>query len=166
MGVTVIMNEDVCRFFLGDAFQSFLIAITAAIISSLVTYHLSIKKFRSLKWWELKVVAYQSIIEALHYRKKFFEEFLDEEMQVTKYTDDYKAEVLDNAKKARADLLKTIDVGTFLISGDAHIRLEKYMVATDYDGNSFFDYLDSGYGNTKRCLRDLKEAAAKDLKKF
>ena len=57
-------------------FITILTGIFIAGITSLITVHLSINKFRTEKWWERKADAYTQLLDALHNAKKFSDEHL------------------------------------------------------------------------------------------
>ena len=51
--------------------------IIVGAVSAWITVQLSLRKFRTEKWWELKVEAYSKIIGALHNSKAFADEHLN-----------------------------------------------------------------------------------------
>ena len=54
-----------------EIFLKVLSGIAIAAVSSWITVQLSKHKFRSERWWEKKVEAYERVIEAFHNSKKF-----------------------------------------------------------------------------------------------
>ena len=63
-----------------------LTGIGIAAASSFITVRLSIKQFRTQRWWEKKVETYQKIIEAFHKSKKYSSEYLTTEFREGKST--------------------------------------------------------------------------------
>ena len=55
---------------------SALTTIMIAAVSSWITVQLSLRRFRTEKWWERRVAAYERLIEVLHHSKAFFERHL------------------------------------------------------------------------------------------
>ena len=45
--------------------------IFISVLVAIITVKLSLKKFRSEKWWEKKVEVYSKIIDALHHLKNY-----------------------------------------------------------------------------------------------
>ena len=62
-----------------EIFLKVLSGIAIAAISSWITVQLSKHKFRSERWWEKKVGAYERVIEAFHNSKKFDAEHMSAE---------------------------------------------------------------------------------------
>jgi hypothetical protein len=59
-------------------------AVAIAAFSSWITVYLSRNKFRSERWWEKKVAAYERVIDAFHKSKKFDSEHLRaEQLDIT-----------------------------------------------------------------------------------
>jgi len=45
-----------------------------AVVTAIVTIHLSIKRFHSERWWERKADSYSRIVESLHQMKAWCED--------------------------------------------------------------------------------------------
>lgn len=69
MGVMFIMEIPQMELFL-----KFLVGIAIASLSSWITVNLSLKRFRTEKWWEKKSEVYASLLGTLHDSKAFSEE--------------------------------------------------------------------------------------------
>ena len=57
--------------------------VVIAAISSWITVQLSLRRFRTERWWERKAEAYERIIGALHDSKVFASRHADAELQKT-----------------------------------------------------------------------------------
>lgn len=149
---------------LANIFSDFVIAILAAVL----TYLFAIKKFKSEKWWDLKVIAYQRIIEALHKSKEYSSQYSDVALGIRELSPEKENYLKEGTLHATQEIAKAIDVGTFIISEESVVILEQYKKKIDGLGvatNSWFEYLDESYGLTKDCLRDVKLLAKQDLEK-
>ncbi len=146
---------------------SIISTILIATFSSFLTFQLSTAKFRSEKWWELKVASYQKILEALHESKLFSSYYLDAHQEGGQVSEEQAKELSAKGKKAHDEIVKMIDVGTFLLSDKAMERLYQYMNESSEaeDVAEFFTHLDKDYQATKSCIDDLILIAKDDLDK-
>ncbi len=145
-------------------FSDFVIAILAASL----TYFFAIVKFKSERWWDLKVIAYQKIIEALHKAKEYSYHYSDVALGVRELSAEKESYLKEGTLLATQEIAKAVDVGTFVISEDAFKRLEQYKKQIDQlpkKTADWYDYLDQSYRLTDDCLRDIKLLAKTDLKK-
>ena len=142
-------------------------SIAVAVIAAFTTFQLSIRQFRSERWWELKVSAYQKILEALHYSKKFLDYHYDAELlrKETGEKNEYEAALRKKSSEAGEEILKAADIGAFLLSDEASARLKLYREESKKasEQDSWFEYLDYDLFATSKCLDDLIVLARKDL---
>ncbi|MDB4895674.1 MAG: hypothetical protein JWN15_1936 [Firmicutes bacterium] len=103
-----------------------LVGIVIAVASSWVTVRMSLKRFRSEKWWERKATAYERVIEALYQAKAFFDAHLDAAMDGRELTEEFKAELQQRSKDAHVEINKATAIGAFMLSDQAQARLNKY----------------------------------------
>ena len=141
-------------------------AIVIAAISSWITVQLSLRKFRAEQWWERKAEAYSKIIEALHNSKAFSDQHLEAEYEARKLPEERSKELRLRAKAAHDEILKNIDVGSFLLSDEALSRLKQYQKEVEQAGKyqMWWQYLEADWSATNECLKDLIEIAKRDLK--
>jgi hypothetical protein len=140
--------------------------IVIAAVSSWITVQLSLRKFRSERWWERRVEAYSKAIEALHNSKAFAHHHLEAEDKGRKLSEERKTELKHNAKAAHDEILKAISVGSFLLSEGALSRLEKYQREVEQASKqqTWYDYIDEVWYANDQCLKDFIEIARRDLK--
>lgn len=140
-------------------------AITA-LLAAIVTVRLSLKKFYTEKWWERKADTYSKVIECLHYLKRMPSEKLDEEMLAKKLSDERKQELWEAYKKARDELNKIIDAGSFLMSDKAVAVLEimQKKIQESDNAQSYFEHLDGEFAALDSCLKEMRQIARTDLK--
>ena len=143
-----------------------LTGILIAAISSWITVQLSLRRFRAEKWWERKADAYSKVIEALHNSKAFSDHFLNVEIEGGKLPEEREKELRSRGKVASDEILKTMDVGAFLLSDEALNRLRQYQKDADAasDQPEWFLYLEADLAAANKCLRDIIVIAKKDLK--
>jgi hypothetical protein len=158
--------------------------VIIALLTSIFTTGLAFWRFRSEKWWELKVSTYMKILESLHSIKKNF----DDEYTIFKYSDfhdeqgAYEAEEykktkssiemqkvkfdLKNAEKlAFGEIEKCIDIGSFVIKDDAVICLKKLISV--YGSSNEYEELEDLYSRDEKAIRDcileIKSIAENDV---
>ena len=140
------------------------IAIAAG--SSWITVQLSRHKFRTEKWWEKKVEAYERVIEAFHNSKRFAYEHMKAEYGERKVEETRDKELRRSAQLARDEILRASDIGAFILSKNALSILAKYEAESEsppeYD--SWYEYLDADWRITHRYMKDFIAEAHRDLK--
>jgi hypothetical protein len=141
-------------------------AALIAILSAWVTVQLSLRKFRTEKWWERKADAYTNLIEALHHSLKFSDRHLEKEQQGETLDDDADRKLRREAMSADADIRRYIDVGQLHMSNATIQRLHTYMQDERKAGDttSWNEYLMNTYQVNQKCLADLIVLAKKDLR--
>jgi hypothetical protein len=149
-----------------DFVLALLTGIVIAAVSSWITVQLSLRRFRTERWWERKVEAYERIISALHDAKAFAETHLHADMQQRDVPDDVAKDLRDRSKLAQDEIAKAIDIGAFLLSKEALSRLKQHKKdeAKASEQRMWFEYLDADWAATDECLKDLIEIAKRDLK--
>ena len=150
---------------LRDLFFQLLIGSTIALVSAYITVRLALKRFRSEKRWLRKMEAYERIIEALHHLKASAQAEID---VVQKPPNSYPApgpELTQRWREAYLEIEKAVDVGTLLLSEEAHERLMCYRKEAKQVENpdSSFECADAELAASNRCLPDLIRMAKKDL---
>jgi hypothetical protein len=140
--------------------------IVIAAVSSWITVQLSLRRFRSERWWERKVQAYEKLIGAFHGSKAFSDKYLEAEYSGRKISEEKDKELRARSKVALEQIEKAIDTGSFLLSDEALSRLNQYQKDMEKasDTQSWFEYLDADLAATGNCLKDLIQIAKRDLK--
>lgn len=167
-----------------------LTAIIISFLSSWITVQLSLRRFRSERWWEKRADAYSKIIEALHNSKAFLEEHLEwervdaypkikkvkEALHNSKVFQHLEVEAVDGnltvrkkelglrAHAANDEITKAVNVGAFLLSEKALTCLKQYKEDTAmHPGITWDAYLEQNFSATKVCLEAIIKIAKKDL---
>lgn len=140
--------------------------IVIAAVSSWITVQLSLRRFRSERWWERKVEAYERIIIALHDSKAFADVHLEAEYQRRDIPEETAGELRARSKSAHVEIVKAIDIGAFLLPGEALSRLTQFRrdEANAANSNTWFEYLETDWVATDKCLKDLIQIAKRDLR--
>ena len=150
-----------------DGFLKVLSGIAIAAASSWITVYLSRHRFRSEKWWERKVLAYERVIEAFHNAKKFASEHMDAEDKGRKVEEERDKELRHLAKLGREEILRSSDVGSFILSAQALGILARYEAETEAISKceTWIEYLDADWTITNKYMKELVAEAHADLKR-
>ena len=149
-----------------DTALAILTGIVIAAVSSWITVQLSLRKFRTERWWEKKAEAYSRIIEALHNSKAFADNHLEAQYSGRDLPAEKDKELRQRSKLAHEEIAKAVDIGAFLLSEEALTRLKQYQkeAGKTEDEKSWFEYLEETWGSTDKCLKDLIKIAKRDLR--
>ena len=150
---------------MSDAAISILIAVVTGAVSAWITVQLSLKRFRSEKWWERKVAAYERVIEALHHSKAFTDAHFDAAQQGRTVSEEKDQDLRRRLEAAHLEIDKATDVGGFLLSDEAQERLKRYGKEAKEAANTphWVDFLIDDCAAVTSCLSDLIRIAKKDL---
>ncbi len=150
-----------------EIFLKVLSGIAIAAVSSWITVQLSKHKFRSERWWEKKVDAYERVIEAFHNSKKFDSEHMTAEERGREISESRDAELRTHAKEARDEILKASDIGSFVLSEAALKILAKYEAESENmpRQDTWYEHLDLSWSIANRYMKEFIKEAHRDLKK-
>lgn len=160
MTVSIDLSELV-----GNAIVGIVIAVT----SSWVTVQLSLRKFRTEKWWERKVAAYERVIEALHDVRLYVRMLYEVSTSGKSIRVSRVEELQAKADQAQLELAKAIDVGAYSMSPEAYRRLlqfqDEQIKIQELLGeeSNVQKAMEMDLASTESCLDDLIRLAKKDL---
>mgnify|MGYP006883222247 CR=1 FL=1 len=142
-------------------------AFAIASFSAWLTVKLSLKRFRTERLWDRKVVAYERVIEAFHKSKKFSSEHLDAEYVNRELPKERDTELRRLAHEALEEIRRTADIGSFTLSTSALKLLADYSRESgDYDDiHSWQEHLEHDYAVTDKYMKLFIEEAKRDLEK-
>jgi hypothetical protein len=103
-----------------DTFLQIGSAIFIAVVTSLITVFLSMRKFRTEKWWETRVSAYIDLIDSLHSLKEYADVFLGEAREGRIVGDKEKEKLNADYILAFSRVRRAANVGSLLFSASAH----------------------------------------------
>lgn len=105
------------------------------------------------------------MIDAFHSSKNFYYEHIRSEDLRLEMGEARQLELSDQARKARDEILRSSDVGSFILSKDALSILAKYEAESENAPRreSWYEYLDSSWSLTNRYMKDFILAAHADL---
>ena len=137
---------------------------TVGLIAGLFSSYLANRDFRSRKWWELRVAAYQSAIESLSDLIYYYERQCGAEIQGSEMTEEFKKKLNDFWESGFHKIRKSADSGAFLFSVEANAALSEFVNLWEDPNDSYFEPLNNHLACAKECLAKLVEHSKIDLK--
>lgn len=135
----------------------------AGLTAGLFAAYVSGKDYRFKKWWEMRVAAYQSAIEALSDFAYAYDVRYRALLEGRELSDE-REEVLGSlVTEAFHRVRKATDSGAFLFSAEANAALATVVAEWDADHQSYQDHLDSLQFVAKQCLNRLVVISKVDL---
>ena len=148
---------------------STLTALLVAVLTAIITVCLSLRRFYSERWWELKATAYSKIVESLYHIKHDLEVHYDSEISGNSISEERKEELKLESKKGYEEIFKAEGIGAFVISSEvAHslsqLKQKLDSVNDDPAITSWYEFLDNSLFYINKCLEEIRNCAKKDLK--
>ena len=136
-------------------------AVMIAGLSSFITVYLARNKFRSERWWEKKVQAYERVIEAFHNSKKFASEHMRAEYRGHELEASRDTELRKLSREAQDEISKASDIGSFVLSEEALKVLARYEAEWEAipRQETWFEHLDADWGSITFCVESLQFTA-------
>ncbi|MEZ8056010.1 hypothetical protein AB4323_23850 [Vibrio sp. 10N.261.52.C11] len=153
---------------LQSVFLQITVAVAIAGISSFITVRLSLSKFRTEKWWEKRVEAYERVLEAFHKAKKYSSEHLDAEYLDSQVSKERDQELIKFSKQAKEEITRVADIGSFLLSTDAMSLINEYQKEKNdsyfLEFHTFQEHAEHDYELVIKYLTKFSALAKVDLK--
>lgn len=152
-----------------SALLSLASALIVAVVTSVLTVRLALRRFYSEKWWERKAAAYAAIIESMHHVREHADTHLAHESPGRlPMPPDGEEKLKKELQDAMADLRKHRDVGSFLISDQATTALNALFQELEKSAQTgiqrtYFEYLDYRVGALDQSLTEMRGIAREDL---
>jgi hypothetical protein len=144
-----------------------LTGIVIAVISAWVTVQLSLRRFRTERWWERKVNAYERVITALYDAKASANQRQEAVIHNRELSEETQNGLSAKSMAARKETARAIEIGAFLLSNETLSRLQQYRQeehsAYDVPIADWREAIDNEWFAIHDALRDLILLAKKDL---
>ncbi|USF86395.1 hypothetical protein [Candidatus Endoriftia persephonae] len=147
-----------------DTFLELLKLGIVGLIAGLFSAYIATREHRNKKWWELRVVAYQSVIEALLDLTHYYNRKYKAEMENRELSKEYEAELDKFWDESYHKIRKASDSGVFLFSNEVNQALKEFVDLKNIDHHTYFEYLDSNLSVAEKCLKTVVSSANKDLR--
>lgn len=147
-----------------EAFVELLKLGAVGIIAGLFSLYVSNREHRNKRWWELRVSAYQAVIEALSDLNYYFETNYNAEIECRELSKEYEEKLSKFWDESYHKVRKAADSGAFIFSDNVNKALKEFVNLKEEHHNTYFEYLDSNIAIAARCLKTVVECSRKDLK--
>jgi hypothetical protein len=148
-------------------FLNLVTQLPITLVAAFLAAWFALRRFQSERWWERRVPAYTSIIDALHQMSTSFDDDIkEEERRGLGLVGQGTASTLDEKyKAARKEILRAIDMGEFIISAEAVAELRHLIRELAKDHEDYLDYLFESLRAIDDSLRRFRRLARDDVKR-
>ena len=133
-------------------------------IAGLFSAYIATRGHRNKKWWELRVAAYQSVIEALSDLTHYYNRKYKAEIEHRELSKEYEEEIGKFWDESYHKVRKAADSGVFLFSEEVNHALKEFMELKNEDHHTYFEHLDSYLAVAEKCLKTVVSSANRDLR--
>ena len=98
------------------ALQSPVIAALVVGTFGILTVWLSLRRFRSERWWERKTESYAKVIEALYGMRNYSFEQMEAHLRQHEWPDEKEARLRDENQKGALEVNRAVSIGEFTLS--------------------------------------------------
>lgn len=143
-----------------------IVGIIIAAVSSFLTVQLSLKRYRTEKWWEKRAETYTNILGLLHDAKEFSEENMEADLAGRELTEQEDKDLRARSTVCTNEIYRAMDMGQFYFSPEAIARLKKYKKESSEAGmnGDWNTYLVEDFDAAESCLKDIIKIAKSDLR--
>ena len=142
-----------------------LIASATALVVAFLAPRVAFTRFRRERAWERKLNAYDRVINAIHQLKEVLDYDFDSAVTGRDIPDDVQAAHLEQYQQAKQEVVRTANLGGYVLGAEAQQRLTDYLSQLKKDQTpDWIESLVASAGKTDECLQDLIEIARRDLK--
>lgn len=135
----------------------------AGLVGGLFSALIAAKDHRFKKWWELRVAAYQGVIEALSDLAYAFDTHLQAEIEGRELSDERNSQLGELISAAFTRVRKAADSGAFLFSNKANAALLPLLAERNMNHHTYFESIDGMQFAAKLCLKQLVDISKEDL---
>lgn len=140
-------------------------AVLVAIITSIITVRLALRRFYSEKWWEKKSSAYSEIIKSLHHVREHADTNLQFSLLSKELPEEGDKRLTQEMQEAIAQLRLHRDLNTFIISDKAVELLNQLFTELDASTKTNFwqEHLEMKLIAVDKCLLEMSHIARREL---
>jgi len=140
-------------------------ALVVSVTTAIITVRLSLKQFHSQRWWEKRAEAYSKIMEQLSYLVYYHQEWIDEDLGLSKMSGDKKQELWERYSKIKEELTRVAAMGSYIVSENTSAAVEdllKEFSRTDSEPD-FGNMLGNRYTSVQKCIGIVRDDAKNSL---
>jgi hypothetical protein len=137
---------------------------SVGVIAGLFSAYIATRGHRNKKWWELRVSAYQSVIEALSDVTYYYDRKYKAEIENRELSAESEAELDKFWDDSYHKIRKAADSGVFLFSEEVNQALTEFVNLKNENSHSYFEAIDNNLVVAEKCLKAIVSSANKDLR--
>jgi len=140
-------------------------ALVVSVTTAIITVRLSLSQFHSQRWWEKRAEAYSQIMEQLSYLIYYHQEWIDEDLGLSKMSGDKKLELQKRYNKIREDLTRVAAMGSYIVSANTSAAVEDLLKEFNKTDNEpdFGNMLGNRYTAVQKCIGIVRDDAKNSL---
>lgn len=149
-----------------DILLALIPSLLIAIVTSIITVNLSLRKFYRERWWEKKAEAYEAIIEALYNMKTYLERYRDAVAEDQDFDESSLIQIKEKGIEGMNQVSRAATIGSFLISDEAAtlVFLLRDELRKGKPQASLLTNFDNDVAIVTKHLYKMLDIAKKDLK--
>jgi hypothetical protein len=147
-----------------DVLLELLKLILVGLVAGLFSAKMAVDTFRSQKWWELKLAAYQEIINVFINLRDYYDSHLESVVMSEDISEDKLKKMHDVWEESQRTLQRVHNSGTFLLSDSVEEAIKNFYKRKAKKHDSLFEEIENDYDAAKECLNVLVLCSKKDLK--
>lgn len=137
---------------------------SVGLVSGLFSSFLAYRAHRQKKWWELRVTAYQELVESLSDLSLYYSKHYNAELLKYDLSPEYKKQLNEILNESHRKVRRAADKGAFIFSTEVNSALEEYIKCDDSREDTFYEHVEKHEHEVKKCLSAITKASKKDLK--
>ena len=139
------------------------VALIVAVATSYLTVRLSVRQFRSQKWWEKKQETYSEILKSLSDLKIYAEVAIDEQSHVI--SKEQRELRSPDWSKAQIAIDRIAHIGPLMISkeADAHLATLREELMISHNEKTIYDIAEAQFAALEKALENIRACARRDL---
>ena len=137
---------------------------SVGVIAGLFSAYIATRGHRNKRWWELRVISYQSVIEALSDLVYYYEKKYKAEIEQYELSDVEKKELNKSWNESYHKVRNASDTGVFFFSKKVNEALKEFIELKNHEHFAYFEYLDSHLAVADKCLKTVVSIANRDLR--
>jgi hypothetical protein len=141
-------------------------SIVVAMLSTYLTAKFSLNRFYSEKWWERRISAYSTIIEATHHIREHTDTNLEFYTLNKTLPKDSEQELENAMKRSIAELRKQRDIGDLFLSTEAFKLMNQFFTSLNESTkvDTYLEHLEMKSHAIDKFLDAFRKISRKDLK--
>lgn len=134
------------------------------LISGLFSAYVSNRTHRTKRWWELRVTAYQELINALSDVVYYYDKKYNAAIEYRELSDEYEAELGKFWDESYHKVRKAADSGVFFFTEDVNNALKKFAPLSHENHLTYEEHLEAYLVIARKCLETTVDSANRVLR--